>query len=79
MLLTICLSSFAFQAKAYYSQYLLQNDAMNFADAREFCQEWGGDLITIKSESDMDEVVSLNLLGNTSSVFIGLTDSANEG
>jgi hypothetical protein len=52
---------------------------MNFADAREFCQEWGGDLITIKSESDMDEVVSLNLLGNTSSVFIGLTDSANEG
>ena len=75
----ILLLLFVSSVRSSAPEFLVQYDGLKYEDARLFCQEWGGDLVTIKNEYQMQELAILEVINIEQSYLIGATDLEQEG
>ena len=59
--------------------YELYDCIMSWEDAQAFCEERGGNLVTITDSAEQQAVVELITLGERGQYYIGATDAASEG
>ena len=74
-------ASFTYQDKDNNRIYERYDCIMSWEDAKEFCENRGGHLVTITSQKEQNLIMSSGLLDNTRRGIyaIGATDSATEG
>ncbi|WP_270505601.1 lectin-like protein [Eubacterium limosum] len=61
------------------NKYMLMEDAFGWKDAKSKCEELGGHLVTITSESEQNIVADLLKKGQRISYAMGMTDEKEEG
>lgn len=61
------------------NKYMLMEDAFGWKDAKSKCEELGGHLVTITSESEQNIVADLLKKGQRISYAMGMTDENEEG
>ena len=61
----------------YYIAYVLVNKKKNWGDARAYCVQGGGELVSLSTKEEEDEVMSVTGLPKGS--WLGLNDLQHEG